>query len=44
MDIVSASAEKLEPLPSQGDEVESSKLQEWIDDMKERADRLGSFV
>lgn len=41
MDLVSASADKLELLPSQGDEVESEELQEWVEDMKERADRLG---
>ncbi len=41
MDLVSASVEKLELLPSQESEVESDKLQEWIENMKERADRLG---
>ena len=45
MDLVSASVEKLEALPNPpGENLVSEggeKLEEWLEDMKERAERIG---
>lgn len=45
MDLVSASVEKLEALPNPSGEKFMSeggeKLKEWLEDMKERAERIG---